>query len=194
MWNKTIDVKICGDCKIKFPKTEEYFFKRVINQTLKTGEVKTYYCFKSKCKKCHGLQGNNIRIKKRCEEMNCNVLDYRENWKKQYYETRTLFKEFKEYALDTRKRMYKYKNEGKDVSTYENYKKLGRLKQSKNKRKYDYGNTDFVPKEKLSKSGIVNLTDAYIALTLKAKVKEVPKEMIEFKRLTIQLKRELQNN
>jgi hypothetical protein len=50
-----------------------------------------------------------------------------------------------------------------------------------------------VPKEKLRKSGIVNLTDAYIALTLKAKVKEAPKEMIDFKRLTIQLRRELNN-
>jgi len=183
-------MKTCNTCKKEFPKTTEYFFNKVIKQKLSNGKTAVYNCLRSDCKKCHGKKGMEIKIKKRCVQLKCNVSDYRENWKKQYSETRTHFKEFKNYPLDTRKRMNQYKIQGKDISTYENYRKLGRFKLSQIRRKYDYGNVNIVSKKQLSRSHIDNLTDAYIALTLNKKVSELPKEMIETKRLIIKLKRE----
>ena len=185
---ENIETKTCTSCKKELPKNENNFFLTKRKQQNKNG-LATYYVFKAVCKNCHAKQGNEIRIKKRCKEMNCEISEYRNKWKEQYTETRTHFKEFNGYCLSTRKNMFKYKEQGKDVSTYENYKKLGKLKLSKIRRKYDYGNVDFVPKN--TQTGIKYLTDGYIALTLKQRVKEVPKELIEFKRLTIKLKREL---
>lgn len=194
MWNKTIENKICGCCKNELPKNEDYFFKRIVTQELKTtNEIKSYLSYKSICKKCHKEQSELNRIKKRCEKMNCDVSDYRENWKKQYSETRTFVKEISHMPKGVQSVIRKKIKDGYVFTNYEQYRIDCRKNVSQVKRKYDYGDVDFVPKEKLSKSGIVNLTDAYIAMTLKAKVKEVPKEMIELKRLTIQLKRELEN-
>ena len=71
--------------------------------------------------------------------MNCDVSDYRENWKKQYSETRT------KYKTETTKSKYHSKN----------------------------------------------LTDTYIKQLYRSV--KVPKEMIETKRLLIELKRTLKN-
>ena len=185
---ENIQTKTCTSCKKELPKTEDNFFIKITKQQNKSG-LAIYRSFRSICKSCNNKKTEENRVKKRCKEMGCNISEYRKKWKEQYTETRTHFKEFKEYSLDTRKRMFKYKEEGNDVSTYKKYKELGKLKISKIRRKYDYGNIDFVPKN--TQTGIKHLTDGYIALTLKQRVKEVPKELIEFKRLTIQLKREL---
>ena len=189
MWNKTKYFKTCGACKKEFPKTEQYFFKRTCKSVLANGDIRYNAGFRSNCKECHSSIGYKKTVKKRCEELNCDVSEYRENWKKQYTETRTYFKEFIGFPLGTRMRMHEYKNEGKDVSSYEKYRHSVKLKLSKIRRKYDYGDVDFVPPK--TQTGIINLTDGYIALTLGMKVKEVPKEIIETKRLIIQLKREL---
>lgn len=178
-----MDTKICTCCNLEFPKTEDYFFVR----------KKYKNSFRSICKSCNNKKTEANRIKKRCKEMNCDISDYRENWKKQYSETRTFAKEIIHLPKGVQSVIRKKIKDGYVFTNYEQYRIDCRKNLSQVRRKYDYGNVDFVLKEKLSKSGIVNLTDGYIALTLKEKVKQVPKEMIEFKRLTIQLKRELEN-
>jgi cytochrome c553 len=131
-----MEMKVCGTCKTEFPKTEEYFFKKTTKQQNKSGFA-VYYSFRSDCIKCHGKKGMTLKIKKRCQEMNCDVSDYRENWKKQYSKTRT---------------------------------------------KYNFKTTKM-------KFHVENLTDIYIANIFRKKVSEIPKEMIETKRLIIKLKR-----
>lgn len=131
-------LKKCTCCNLEFPKTEHYFFVKVIKQQNKSG-LAIYHSFRSICKSCNNKKTENNRIKKRCKEMNCDVSDYRENWKKQYSETRT------KYKTETTKSKYHSKN----------------------------------------------LTDTYIKQLYRSV--KVPKEMIETKRLLIELKRTLKN-
>ena len=183
-------LKKCTCCNLEFPKTEDYFFAKVIKQQNKSG-LAIYHSFRAICKSCNNKKGEANRIKKRCKEMNCDVSDYRENWKKQYSETRTFVKEIAHLPKGVQSVIRKKIKDGYVFTNYEQYRIDCRKNVSQVKRKYEYGNIDFVPKG--IQTGIKYLTDGYIALILKAKVKEVPKEMIEFKRLTIQLKRELEN-
>lgn len=185
-----IELKKCTCCNLEFPKTEEYFFAKVIKQQNKSG-LAIYHSFRAICKRCNNKKTEANRIKKRCKEMNCDVSDYRENWKKQYSETRTFVKEISHLPKGVQSVIRKKIKDGYVFTNYQQYRIDCRKNVSQVKRKYEYGNIDFVPKG--IQTGIKYLTDGYIALTLKAKVKEVPKEMIEFKRLTIQLKRELEN-
>ena len=134
-----MDTKICSCCKKKFPKTKEYFFAKVIKQQNKSG-LAIYHSFRAICKRCNNKKTEANRIKKRCKEMDCDVSDYKENWKKQYSETRT------KYKIETTKSKYHSKN----------------------------------------------LTDTYIKQLYRSI--EVPREMIETKRLLIELKRTLQKH
>ena len=183
-------LKKCTCCNLEFPKTEEYFFAKVIKQQNKSG-LAIYHSFRAICKRCNNKKTEANRIKKRCKEMNCDVSDYRENWKKQYSETRTFVKEISHLPKGVQSVIRKKIKDRYVFTNYQQYRIDCRKNVSQVKRKYEYGNIDFVPKG--IQTGIKYLTDGYIALTLKAKLKEVPKEMIEFKRLTIQLKRELEN-
>jgi hypothetical protein len=133
-------MKTCGTCKQEFPKTTEYFFKRVIKQKLSNGEITFYNSFRSDCITCFGKKGMRKKVEKRCKELKCNVSDYRENWKKQYSKTRT------KHNIEKSTTIMKYH--------------------------------------------VDNITDLYIANRLKKKLSELPKEIIETKRLIIQLKRE----
>ena len=186
-------LKKCTCCNLEFPKTEQYFFARITKQQNKSG-LAIYRSFRAVCKSCNNKKSEANRVKKRCKEMNCEVSDYKENWKKQYSKTRTttFIKEISHLPKGVQSVIRKKKKDGYLFTNYEQYRIDCKKNISKVKRKYEYGNLDFVPKK--TQTGIKHLTDAYIALTLKAKVKYVPKEMIEFKRLTIQLKRELEKN
>ncbi len=150
-----------------------------------------YNTFRSNCKKCHSAKGEAQRVKKRCEEMNCNVEDYRENWKKQYSETRTKYPEITHLPKCVQWTLRKWIDNGYVFTTYEQYKIDCRKQTSKLRRKYDYGDIDFVPVKARSRCNIENLTDAYVALSMNFKTKEVPKGMIKNKRLILKLKREL---
>lgn len=183
-----MEFKTCVCCKIEFPKNEDYFFKRVIKNKTKNGIV-VYNTFRSFCKKCHAKKTEINRIKKRCEEMNCDISDYRDNWKKQYSETRTHVKGISNLPKGVQNIIRKKVKSGYLFTTYEKYRIDCRKNISKSARKYDYGDIDFVPKN--TQTGIKYLTDGYIALSLGKKVSEVPKEIIETKRLIIKLKREL---
>ena len=183
--------KICTKCKNEYPKTTEYFFKRVRKQKLANGEIAVYNSYRSVCKTCHGIQGNERRIKKRCKEMNCNVENYRENWKKQYSKTRTKYPEIKHLPETVQSTLRKWMDNGYNFTTYEQFRLDVRKNISKYRRKYDYGECDFVPQNERNRCGIKNLTDGYVAMTLGFRVDEVPKSLIANKRLILKLMREL---
>lgn len=189
--------KICTSCITELPKTKEYFFTKKYKQKLATGEIKKYECLRSVCKKCHSIKTEEFRVKKRCEEMNCEISEYRINWKKQYSETRTKDLEARkmlkigEYGHF--KRLLK-KSEVNNLKDYlfriENkigYKSMWDLKRKPKehhlKYKRDYYRIDRL---KLKKAMIAN---NYLGL----KVNQVSDEIIETKRLLIQIKREIKN-
>lgn len=134
-------MKICGTCKESFPKTSEFFFKRVIKQKLSNGEIAIYNCFRSDCITCYGKKGSKRKVDKRCKDLKCNISEYQQKWKEQYSKTRT-------------------KHNIKKQST-------------------------------IMKYHVENITDLYIANRFRKKVSELPKEIIETKRLIIKLKREI---
>ena len=186
-----IPVKKCGTCGIEFPKTEEYFFKRIIKQKNANGETVKYNSFRSVCKQCHAVKMRDAQRNRRCKEMGCSIDEYEMYWQKYQRQKLTKHAEIKHLPKSIKANLYKAISKGYKFTTYEKYKKDCRINVSKARRKYDYGDVDFVPQEEKNRCGIKNLTDGYIAATLKSKVGDLPKEIIEVKRLIIKLKREL---
>ena len=190
-------VKTCTCCNVQFPKTEEHFFKKVVKQQNKNG-IGIYYSFTAICKKCHGKKGEENRIKKRCLEMNCNVSEYKEKWKEQYSETRTKDKvsksqltinQYSRFLKSGLKEVNIFKDEI-EKSKIERDKRISEI--SKSNRKYFTDEDKRLALRKYAKNECERLTDSYIAnVVMKKPVKELSKEIIETKRLIIQLKREL---
>ena len=189
--------KICGSCKKEYPKTKKYFFIRTYKEVLASGKTAIYKGFKSNCKKCHGIKGAERRVKKRCKELDCNVSDYRENWKKQYSKTRTINLLAKKELTEGQYNTYKsHVKKGLSFDLKEHKERVYINKHSKPwLRKFDYGGKVFLEdkerRDKNNKNKIENITDSYIVNYLGYKKGEVPKEIIETKRLLIKLKREL---
>lgn len=189
-----MELKTCCTCEKEFPKTTDYFFKKTIKQKNKSG-VATYYSFRSDCKTCHGKKGSKRRIKNRCLELECDVSKYREHWKKQYSETRTIDTEAKNKLTKGQYNVYKKMLKDGVVNTLEDYKsKVYKNKHSKPwLRKNHYSGKVFLSEEerqrKNNENKIKNISDAYIVNYLGFKIADVPKEIIEQKRLIIKLKR-----
>lgn len=74
--------KKCGCCKQTFPKTEDYFFKRLIKQET-GGKQVIYHSFKSSCKKCFGRVNSKRERDKRIKKLGCTEENYKENYLKQ---------------------------------------------------------------------------------------------------------------
>ncbi len=140
-------------------------------------------------------QSEANRIEKRSIEMNCNSSYYTENWKKQYSETRTLDSEAKQRLTPGQYNHYlklRKKNEVKDYIDYLYRIEAKKRTSSKNtikitsyKYKQKYRNDYYIKDRKI-------LKDSYIANNILGfKVNEVPKEIIETKRLIIKLKKEV---
>jgi hypothetical protein len=189
-----MDTKICTVCKKELLKNTDNYFLSKKKQLTANNTIKYYYVFKSLCKKCHGIKRNTLRVKKRCEDMQCSVADYRTNWKKQFSKTKTIHPEYLPLNRKTRVEIAKLVTMGYIFTTYEQYRLDCRKKQSVRMRKYDYGDVDFVTSKLRGRYRIDNLPDCYIATSLKKSVKEVPKTILESRRLIIQLKRELKIN
>lgn len=191
-------LKKCTCCNLEFPKTEDYFFRKTEKQKLASGKIATYHSFRAFCKKCHGKKNEERRIKGRCKVLNCDVSDYRENWKKQYSETRANdFEALSCLSSGQYNNYLKLKKKGL-VNNYQDYLNSRSLRISEAAKKRGeqskwHGKLKERRKEERQRQK-ERLTDSYVAnVVMKKTVKEVPKEMIEFKRLTIQLKRELEN-
>lgn len=190
----TAKIKKCGECKNEFPKTTEYFFLRIIKQKLVDGSTVEYLSLKSICKKCHGTKANELRIQKRCNEMGCETKDYRENWKKQYSKTRTLNPEISHLHYSLRGGIRKKIRKGYKYTNHEQYKLDCRSNVSMCHRKYDYGDKKLLTTKDINNKRTQVMSDSYLALAIGLSVNEIPKEMIETKRLIYTLKRELRNN
>ena len=195
----SIVLKKCTCCSLEFPKTNQYFFAKKVKQQNKNG-LAIYYLLRSVCKSCNNKKTQANRIKKRCKEMNCDVLDYEKNWKQQYSETRTKDKEAKsQLTINQYSRFLKsglnevnlFKEET-EKSKLERDKRISEL--SKNRRKY-FTNEDIrVSLRMYAKNECERLTDAYVAnVLLRKPIKNLSKEIIETKRLLIKLKRHLKN-
>jgi hypothetical protein len=187
-------IKKCSCCKLDFPKTHEFFFKKTIKQKNASDKIAIYNSFRSVCKKCHAAKMKMNQRLKRCGEMGCDLVSYEENWKKQYSKTRTLNPEISHLPNGTITSIRKRIRKGYTYTTYEQYKLDCRKNISKAKRKYDYGNIDFVPTSEINKMRIQSLTDSYVALSLGISVyDDVSKSVFETRKLIIRLKRELKD-
>jgi hypothetical protein len=199
------DCKTCVNCKKEYPKTIEYFFTRKIKQHNSKGELKIYNSFRSNCKKCHSKKGDQIRVKKRCKELDCNVSDYRKNWKKQYTKTRTIDLEAKKHLTEGQYNYFsklKKNNNNLDYKTY--LKNIELSKKQRNNRLRDevLSKQKYFTKEdkRLSlrmyaKNQKDRLTDSYVAnIVMRCKISDLSPETIDTKRNIIKLKRELKNN
>ena len=195
--NIMIAYKTCGTCKKKLPKNKDYFFVRTSKQKLASGKIAIYKGFRSNCKKCHAVKGEEIRIKKRCKELDCDIYDYRENWKKQYSKTRTINLLAKKELTEGQYNTYKsHVKKGLSFDLKEHKERVYTNKHSKPwLRKFNYEGRVFLEdkerRNKTNKHKIENITDTYIVNYLGYKKGELPKELIETKRLLIKLKREL---
>lgn len=189
--DKIVPLKKCKMCNNEFPKTEDYFFKKIIKQKNAKGEIVKYNSFRSVCKNCHAIKMKNAHRVRRCKEMGCLLDDYEKTWQKYQRKKLTKHPEVQHLPKSIRANIYKAISKGYVFTTYEKYKKDCRSNVSKARRKYDYGNVDIVPQEQKNRCGIVNLTDGYVAATLNSKVGDLPEEIIETKRIILKLKREL---
>jgi len=200
-----METKICTKCNSEYPKTTDYFFKKVIKQKLASGKLAVYNSFRSVCKKCHGKQGNNRRIKKRCKELNCKIEDYRENWKNQYTNTRTVDLEARSNLTESEYSNYIKFVRSVKVSSCSEYliyvekSKVERNERLRNevlsKQKYFTNEDKRLALRMYANNEKERLTDAYIANHLfKSKIEDLEPEIIETKRNIIKLKRELKKH
>ena len=191
--------KKCYGCSLVFPRTDEYFFKKKITNQLKN-RIAVYWSWRSLCKTCHGKKGNDLRVKKRCIELNCETHDYRKMWKAQFTATRSKDLEAKKILSKICKTKYQQflLRLSKDNSlTLDEYIKnvesnSYRLEMYKNKTKskehHRLYRNEYYKKDRLK------LKDAYVCNNvLGLKVNEVPEEIIEMTRLLVELKREIKN-
>jgi len=201
----TIKKKTCGNCNNEYPKTTEYFFIRKIKQKLSTGEIAVYNSFRSNCIKCHKIKAEKRRVEKRCKELNCDVKDYRKNWKQQYTETRTIDLYSKEKLTQGQYGFFRTLLKANFVADLESYfKRVIESKKQRNerirnealsKKKYFTKEDKRLALRMYAKNDKDRLTDSYISnQVMKKNISELSPEIIETKRLTIQLKRELKIN
>lgn len=181
-------MKTCTNCKIEFPKTLEYF---LLKPKRKDCKWKINEIYRSNCKKCWYQKTSEQRILKRCNELKIERHHW-DNWKIQNMLKNPIF-QFKDERLKEFKRplrariLKKIQKENYVFTTIENYYKECTENKSQAQRIYDYNHKGKISKELIKEV----LPDYYIAARMGKHIKEVPKEIIETKRLILQLKREL---
>lgn len=184
--------KICGKCGNEYPMTEEYFFIKKYKQKLANGDIKEYKSFRSVCKKCHGEQGAERKRNKRCIELKCTSGDYQKAWRKHMAKAKMIHPGI-DFPLRYRHHINRKIKEGYKYTTYEQYKKdcqNNYMISAKRRRKYDYGDIDFITNDMRNKMQMKMMTDARLAQIMGMSVRDVPKELIKTKRLITILKRE----
>ena len=189
-------MKVCGNCQKSFPKTNEYFHNRVINEfSVRENCFKTYYSLKNVCKQCHSYLTKLRFQTKRSKELNCDLSDFRQATFKKLSNDKTKIleaKNIKGYALLLKriKKGYVFTT----IEQYENDKELWKIQTNISKRKLSYPECSRIselPKEviNLVKQEYVNrvLPDGVIANRLRLKLSECPNQLIENQRLIIQI-------
>jgi RNA polymerase subunit RPABC4/transcription elongation factor Spt4 len=196
--------KACTKCKEVYPKSSTYFHNKIIKQRLANGTITTYHSFRSLCKSCHSVVQEEKRKERRCQELNCDISEYQTKWKEVQSDN---LKKDKVAFKNLTKSQYQWyinlKNKGFE-GDYKDYLKRievninrrnQRLKQvNLHSRKYFNEDEYKAARAKWNKNNIDRLTDSYIANNvLGVKVNDLPKEIIETKRLIIQLNRSIKN-
>jgi hypothetical protein len=137
--------------------------------------------------------GLSLSRKKRCAELKCTLDDYQHSWKKALGYKKLKFKELANMSSDDRQDVLrKYRTTGKFMTEkqYSEYLYNIRSISSFNHRKYDYGDVKRVTPQMVNQMSLLHLADSRIALIMGMPVRDIPKEMLEFKRILIKLKRE----
>jgi hypothetical protein len=184
--------KACGHCGKVYPLTEEYFFTKTTKYKLADGTMGECLSFRWICKKCHGKNTLLREQKKRCKELGCDLKDYNETWRKHMAKAKMIHPEI-DFPLHYRYYINRKIEEGYQYTTYEQYKKDCRnniMLAAKRKRKYDYGDVDIITNDMANKMSIKMMTDARLAQIMGMSVRDVPRELLETKRLITILKRE----
>lgn len=210
---KTPKEKTCSVCKENFPATTDHFHNTISKWVLDDGTVKTKKTLSCMCKKCDYNDSRKHIIQKRLEEHGWTREEYDVKWaehkKKVKAELGELLRqkigmkhglshlqdELRKLPEGTRGYLYKkIVEEGYIFTSAEQYRKdrdeEGKASARKTFRKYEY------PKEYDNKSigrdyCKNNLTDSYVADLLGGKPEDFPQEVLETKRLTVSIKREI---
>ena len=165
--------KICVACNLEFPATTEFW------HILKQGK----YGLRGKCKKCACEEERERRKSpERKEKHRINMA----KWKKNNPEK----------VLESSRKTYKINAEKRKQEAKERY---WRRKSEQEKQHYYLRSTKSREENRahlreLYRSYRIELRNSYVACTMRMSVKDVTPEIIETKRLIIQLKRELKNN
>jgi hypothetical protein len=185
-----METKICTCCKLELPKTEGYF---LLKSKRKNYKWKVNEIYRSNCKKCWYQKTSEQRILKRCNELGIERSEW-DVWKREDMLKKPIFQmkdeRLKDFERPLRRRILKkIREENYVFTTIENYYKECSENISKAHRKYNYNiagklNSDIISNE---------MPDYYIANRLKIPISELPKEIIETKRLLLKIKRELKN-
>lgn len=197
--------KKCCTCNLVLPKDSKHFFSRKIKEHNSKGVLKIYNSFRSSCKKCHSLKINKRRIEKRCKEMNCDISEYKSNWKKQYSKTRTIDLEAKKNLTEGQYTNYLVLKKKDNSINYKDYLRIVDLnKKERNERlrnevlskqKYFTKEDKRLALRMYARNEKERLTDSYISnMVMRCKISDLSPEIIETKRNIIKLKRELKLN
>lgn len=188
------NTKVCGTCKKEFPKTDEFFFKRIIRDKNKRGDIVEYNSFKSDCKSCHADKGNKRRVKKRCEEMGCHVKDYKVNWIEQMRMAKAKYPEIMHLPEGVRKTIRKWIDNGYNFTTYEQYKvdcKKSMQERALKRRKYNYEKKGTLSDKDRNDMAHQMIAKSRVALVLGLPTSELPDSIYRVVKTNLQIKREL---
>lgn len=190
-------IKNCTSCKKPYPRTNEYFFDKVIKQKNIKGDIVIYNTYRSSCKICHGKDGCKRTIKKKCIKLNCTISEYDKAWRLKYSFDRLKYKELKGLTKSKRASILKKMNKGYKFINMEDYKKDCSVNVSLARRKHDYGVGSYdrkLTQKEINRKQLDSLSNAIVCNKMGLKLSDVNKDEIELKRLIIQLKRELKSN
>ena len=189
-----MEKKTCARCGTEYPKTEEYFFRKIVKQKLSDGTMKKYKSLRHVCKQCHSIIGTEKNRAKRCKELGCNINELNQVVRNIISFKKLKYKELKDVPQLIRQYCLRYsRKEGRLIlpPEYEELRNKNLKEKWLKQRKYDYGEAERVTPSMLNKKSTEAMTDARMALIIGMPVKEIPKEIIEVKRTLIMLKREV---
>jgi hypothetical protein len=196
--------KTCGDCKIEYPATLEYFFKKIIKAgTLMRGVPlkKDWIGLKYLCKTCHGKRSQLLKHKKRAKEVNMSLEEYQKNIEQIRRSTiaskKIKYVEFKDLDQKERSKKLRIMRLGYTMDQIDNYQVLWRehvKKVSIQRRKYQY-NENMYPLTNAECCKVARQSHApsIIALNMHIPVKDLTPQLLEIGIKSVNLKRQVKS-
>lgn len=181
---KNTNIKECNSCNLKL---NIHNFRLRTRKTLNGGK-RIFYL--NVCKKCEKQRNNEtLKLRKLAKEQG-RELEHKKEMKEIRLNSVTEHPELLFIYQSLRKEIRRKIKKGYKFTTIEQYK-LDLLKEKSLRfRKYNYKDVDFVSRKLRDSRRIETLTDGYILNAMRLKKSDnVPPEVIELKRLNIQIKR-----